>query len=206
MPGAWCPLSRHLHRAVAGRLRRSEPAAFGADQLCPARERSGASCPLSRRHEFGTAAAIPLLRPGAVTRVRSWTPTEGSYHGFLIPHGESISIADYLTVRDGGTVRHRPTCHYAYHPCDDAVLSLHEFAGKNFQLQQRKRLMMEEIAEGIDELGVLLMGQANGVYWYGSRRSIAEGPPGAAPKKCSPLPGNPAEVAGKTWGNDAPRL
>jgi len=111
-----------------------------------------------RRHDFGSDAAIYLLRPGAAPRVRSWTPLEGPYHGFLITHGESISIADYLTVRDGGMVRSRPTCHYAYHPCDDAVLSLHEFAGKNFQLQQRKRLLMEEITEGIDELGVLLMG------------------------------------------------
>ena len=100
--------------------------------------------------------------------------SRGPYHGFLITHGESISIADYLTARDGDTVRHRPTCHYAYHPCDDAVLSLHEFAGKNFRLQHRKRLMMEEITAGIDELGVLLMGQAKGVYWYGSRLSIAE--------------------------------
>ena len=30
---------------------------------------------------------------------------------------------------------YRPTCHYAYHPCDDAVLCLHELAGKNWQLQ-----------------------------------------------------------------------
>ena len=33
-------------------------------------------------------------------------------------------------------MRSRPTCHYAYHPCDDAVLSLHEFAGKNWRLQR----------------------------------------------------------------------
>src|SRR5499425_1059730 len=75
-----------------------------------------------RRHEFGDGASIYLLRPGAGTRVRSWTPLEGSYHGFLITHGESISIADYFTVRDGAGVTYRPTCHYAYHPCDDAVL------------------------------------------------------------------------------------
>ena len=54
-----------------------------------------------RRHDFGCEAAIYLLRPGAGTRVRTWTPLEGPYHGFLITHGESISIADYLTVRDG---------------------------------------------------------------------------------------------------------
>src|SRR5262249_4507386 len=109
-----------------------------------------------RRHDFGSGSAIYLLRPGAGTRVRSWTPLEGSYLGFLITHGESISIADYLSLRDGDRVRYRPTCHYAYHPCDDAVLSLHELAGKNWRLQTRKRLMMDEITEGIDELGVLL--------------------------------------------------
>src|SRR5690348_2458192 len=81
------------------------------------------------RHEFGSGAAIYLNRPGATTRVRSWTPLEGPYHGFLITHGEAISIADYFTLRDGDTVRYRPTVHYAYHPCDGAVLSLHELAG-----------------------------------------------------------------------------
>ncbi len=98
------------------------------------------------RHDFGGQAAIYLLRPGAGTRVRSWTPLEGPYLGFLITHGESISIADYLSVHDGNTVRYRPTCHYAYHPCDDAVLSLHELAGKNWRLQTSKRLMMDEIS------------------------------------------------------------
>src|SRR5438094_10307218 len=47
-----------------------------------------------RRHDFGSQAAIYLLRPGAGTRVRSWTPLEGPYHGFLITHGESISLAN----------------------------------------------------------------------------------------------------------------
>ena len=96
--------------------------------------------------------------------MRSWTPLEGPYHGFLITHSEAISIADYFTVTENGTARYRPTVHYAYHPCDDAVLSLHEFAGKNWRLQEHKRLLMDEIAAGIDELGVLLMGHAKGAY------------------------------------------
>ncbi|HET7883257.1 MAG TPA: saccharopine dehydrogenase C-terminal domain-containing protein [Acetobacteraceae bacterium] len=128
----------------------------------------------ARRHEFGCDAAIYMLRPGAGTRVRTWTPLEGPFHGFLVTHNESISIADYLTLRENETVRYRPTVHYAYHPCDDAVLSLHEFAGKNWHLQSRKRLMMDEIARGMDELGVLLMGHARGAYWYGSRLTIEE--------------------------------
>lgn len=161
--------------------------------------------PDGRRHDFGSGAAIYLLRPGAVTRVRSWTPLEGPYHGFLITHGESISIADYLTVRDGDAVRHRPTCHYAYHPCDDAVLSLHELAGKNFRLQQRKRLMMKEIAEGIDELGVLLMGQAGGVYWFGSRLSIAEARRVAPHNNATSLQVTAAVLGGIIWAIERPR-
>jgi homospermidine synthase len=126
------------------------------------------------RHGFGCDAAIYLSRPGAATRVRSWTPLEGSYEGFLITHGESISIADHLTLRENGEVIYRPTVHYAYHPCDDAVLSLHELAGKNGKLQRNRKILREEIDSGMDELGVLLMGNDKGVYWYGSRLSIEQ--------------------------------
>ena len=82
-----------------------------------------------------------MLQPGAGTRVRTWTPKAGPFHGFLITHGESISIPDYLTHREGDKVVYRPTVHYAYHPCNDAVLSVHEFAGRNWQLQERKRIL-----------------------------------------------------------------
>ena len=152
-----------------------------------------------RRHDFGSGAAIYLLRPGAATRVRSWTPLEGPYHGFLITHNESISIADYLTVKDGDHVRSRPTCHYAYHPCDAAVLSLHEFAGKNYRLQDRKRLMMEEIAKGVDELGVLLMGAQRGVYWFGSRLTIADARRIAPHNNATSLQVTAAVLAGIVW-------
>jgi homospermidine synthase len=41
-----------------------------------------------------------------------------------VTHNEAMSIADFFTVRDAtGRVEFRPTCHYAYHPANDAVLS-----------------------------------------------------------------------------------
>ncbi len=40
------------------------------------------------RHDFGGGAAIYLMRPGASTRVRTWTPMAGPLHGFLITHNE----------------------------------------------------------------------------------------------------------------------
>src|SRR6266446_6211019 len=33
------------------------------------------------KHEFGCGSAIYLNRPGLVTRVRTWTPIEGPFHG-----------------------------------------------------------------------------------------------------------------------------
>jgi homospermidine synthase len=130
--------------------------------------------PQGRRHEFGCQSAIYLMQPGAGTRVRTWTPKAQSFHGFLITHGEAISIADFLTHREGDRAVYRPTVHYAYHPCDDAVLSVHEFAGRNWRLQDSKRLLGAEITEGIDELGVLLAGHRKNAYWYGSQLSIQE--------------------------------
>jgi homospermidine synthase len=157
-----------------------------------------------RAHTFGCGAAIWLNRPGAATRVRSWTPLEGPFHGFLITHNEAISIADYYTLQEGGTVRYRPTVHYAYHPCDDAVLSLHELAGKNWRMQAEKRLMMREIARGIDELGVLLMGHAKGAYWYGSRLSIGEARALVPHNNATSLQVTAAVLAGLVWAIENP--
>ncbi len=130
--------------------------------------------PDGARHKFGCDAAIYLNRPGLLTRVRTWTPLEGPFHGFIITHNESISMADYFTVRDGKKVVYRPTVHYAYHPCDAAIMSMHEIAGKNLKQQKRQRLIVDEITSGRDELGVLLMGHKKGAYWYGSQLDIHE--------------------------------
>lgn len=129
----------------------------------------------ARRHGFGCDAAIYLERPGFATRVRTWTPLAGAIHGFLITHSESISIADHLTVRDeAGAVVYRPTVHYAYHPCDDAVLSIHEMAGREWRVQGSRRILQGDIVAGRDELGVLLMGHPRGAFWYGSRLTIEQ--------------------------------
>jgi homospermidine synthase len=158
------------------------------------------------RHGFGCDAAIYLMRAGASTRVRTWTPLEGPFHGFLITHNESISIADYYTLRDAdGRVLYRPTAHYAYHPCDDAVLSVHELAGKNWQMQPEKRLMTDEIVSGMDELGVLLCGHAKGAYWFGSRLTIGQARALVPHNNATSLQVTAAVLAGVIWAIENPR-
>ena len=130
--------------------------------------------PRGHEFDFGPKCAIYMLQPGASTCVRTWTPKAGPFHGFLITHGEAISLADYLSHSEGGKVVSRPTVHYSYHPCNDAVLSVHEFAGRNWRVQEKKRILNDTIIEGIDELGVLLAGHKRNAYWFGSQLSIDE--------------------------------
>jgi homospermidine synthase len=159
-----------------------------------------------QNHEVGSRCAIYLTRPGASVRVRSWTPKEGPYHGFLITHNESISLADYFSRSENGRVVYRPTVHYAYHPCDAAVLSLHELAGRNWQSQPKKRLLMGDIVAGTDELGVLLMGHAKGAYWFGSQLSIAEARALAPHNNATSLQVTVSVLAGMVWVLNHPRL
>ncbi|MDX1838784.1 homospermidine synthase [Legionella taurinensis] len=130
----------------------------------------------AHHYDFGSNCSIYLDRPGATTQVRTWTPTLGPFHGFLITHAESISIADYLSIRCNGHVIYRPTVHYAYFPCPDATLSLHEYNGMEWQngmnQEEHNRLIVDDIIDGMDELGVLLMGNKKGAYWFGSQLSI----------------------------------
>ena len=157
-----------------------------------------------KKHDFGRGSAIYLMQPGAATRVRTWTPIAGHFHGFLITHSESISISDYLTIKKGEQLVYRPTVHYSYHPSDNAVLSVHELAGRNWQLQDRKRIMMEEITSGIDELGVLLAGHKKNAYWYGSQLSIDEARQLAPHNSATSLQVTVSALAGLIWAIENP--
>lgn len=159
----------------------------------------------ARTHDRGCKAAIYLLQPGANTRVRTWCPTPGAQYGFLVTHNEAISIADYYTVGDADAPEYRPTCHYAYHPANDAVLSLHEMFGAAGRKQDDVHILDEhEIVDGIDELGVLLYGHAKNAYWYGSQLSIEETRVLAPYQNATGLQVSSAVLAGMVWALENP--
>ena len=156
------------------------------------------------RHDTGCQAGIWLERPGAITRVHTWCPTPGPQFGFLVTHNEAISIADYYTVGAADAPDYRPTCHYAYHPSDDAVLSLHEMFGSGRQQTKHHILDEDEIVEGVDELGVLLYGHAKNALWYGSRLSNAETRELAPFQNATGLQVSSAVLAGMVWALENP--
>jgi homospermidine synthase len=106
----------------------------------------------------GPGNQIFLAQPGMRTFVHSWVPAGGPIIGMVVRHAESFTISDHLTVWDdtieGRRAVYRPTVHYAYMPCDNGLLSLHELAMRNYQLQPTLRIMSEEILDGMDEIGV----------------------------------------------------
>ena len=155
--------------------------------------------PNAHRQEKGCRAAIYLDTPGILTKVHTWTPAAGPQYGFLVTHNEAISIADYYTIGEGEAPAYRPTCHYAYHPCDQAVLSLHETLGSG-RVQDSFRILDEnEILWGADELGLLLYGHGRNALWYGSRLSIQEARALAPFQNATGLQVTSAVIAGMAW-------
>ena len=160
------------------------------------------------RHKHGPGHGIWIDRPGGDTRVRSWCPGPGPQMGLLVTHNESLSIADYYTLRDEttGEVVYRPTCHYAYHPCNDAILSMYETNGAGILPEKKHILTAEEITSGNDDLGVFLYGHAKGAMWYGSRLSIDETRQLAPYQNATGLQVTSAILAGMVYALENPNL
>ncbi|MBM4005077.1 MAG: homospermidine synthase [Planctomycetes bacterium] len=129
--------------------------------------------PFAYEHAEGPRNQICLARMGINTWVRSWVP-HYNIRGMVVRHGESFTISDRLTVWEGDKAIYRPTVHYAYCPCDAAIVSLNEMRGYDYQLQPRLRIMSDEITHGADILGALLMGHPYQSWWTGSILTIEE--------------------------------
>jgi homospermidine synthase len=72
-------------------------------------------------------------------------------------------------------------------------------------MQKRQRLIMDDIASGSDELGVLLMGHKKGAYWYGSRLSIDTARKVVPFNNATSLQVTAACLAGAVWAMENPK-
>jgi len=124
-------------------------------------------------HPTGPKNQIAIAQPGATTWVRSWVP-HFEIQGMVIRHGESFTISDHLTVWENEKAIYRPTVHYAYCPSNEAIVSMKELEMLNWKLHTNQRIMNDEITDGDDRLGVLLMGHPYKSWWTGSLLSIEE--------------------------------
>ena len=124
-------------------------------------------------HQEGPKNQICLAQMGMNTWVRTFVPN-WNVLGMVVRHGEAFTISDKLTVWEDGKAVYRPTMHYAYCPCDEAIASLNEMRGYNYHLNENQRIMNDEITDGADVLGALIMGHDYNAWWVGSDLSIQE--------------------------------
>lgn len=127
--------------------------------------------PFAYEHDEGPKNQICLARMGVNTWVVSWVP-DSMIHGMVVRHGEAFSLSDRLTVWRNGKAVYRPTVHYAYCPSDSAIASLNELRGNDYKLQSKLRILTDEIIEGSDILGALIMGHPFQSWWVGSALDI----------------------------------
>lgn len=125
------------------------------------------------QHTEGPKNQICLSRYGINTFVTSFVPNY-TIRGMIVRHGEAFTLSDRLSVYENGKAIYRPTVHYAYCPCDDAITSLHELRGANYKMQPKIRILRDEITSGNDILGALIMGHPYKSWWVGSDLSIEE--------------------------------
>jgi homospermidine synthase len=126
----------------------------------------------ARQHTQGSRSSIVLAQRGCDTRVKSWSPLQGEFEACLFTHNESLSLADYLTLGDPGNPIYRPTVYYAYRPADATVAAMDRLRRHGRTAFTAERVLKDEVADGIDELGVLLMTGSGRAMWFGSALSV----------------------------------
>jgi homospermidine synthase len=107
------------------------------------------------------------------TFVYSWVPS-GEIIGQISAHGEVFSISHNLTVECDSQIEYRPSVYFVYRPTDVAVACLQMQKYADYVLPERGRVMTDEIVDGKDEVGVLLLGHDLGAWWVGSTLDIHE--------------------------------
>jgi len=162
---------------------------------------------LAFEHPSGPRSQICLARMGINTLVASWVPPDHHIVGMVVRHGEAFTITEKLTVWTDGKAVYRPTVHYAYCPCDSAIVSLHELRGRDYVLQPRIRILTDdEITGGADILGALVMGHPYQSWWCGTDLDIDESRRLVPHQNATTMQVAISVVAASMWMIEHPRL
>jgi homospermidine synthase len=125
------------------------------------------------QHSYGPKNQIVIEQRAFELTASTWVPS-GQFEGMIIPHGETYTISNHLTVKENDKVVYRPSVYFVYRPTDVAKSSLIEYCDSGKSKLDSCKTLTNEINDGQDELGVLLMGHDYGAWWVGSRLDIHE--------------------------------
>lgn len=114
---------------------------------------------------------------------------KGRFEGFIVPHEETITIAKSLEIKNGEEVTYRPTVMFIYSPCNASINYLKSARVDNdFKIDNSKTyntqnqiirgfkypknaeiIYKEQIKDGTEYVGVLLLGNNFDPVWVGNR-------------------------------------
>lgn len=114
---------------------------------------------------------------------------KGKFEGFIVPHEETITIAKSLEVKSGEAVIYRPTVMFLYSPCTFAVnylksarvndylnpdinkpANIENQIIRGFKYPKKAEIIYkEQIKDGTEYVGVLLLGSRFNPVWVGNR-------------------------------------
>lgn len=118
-------------------------------------------------------AQIPTRAMNTVTK--SWAPGVGDFYGSTPHHEETVTMSDFLTVRNQrGEIEYSPTVWFCYRPMDVACVSLKEFEDNNYVIQSKTVIARDDIYDGRDTLGLFILGHKYKGWWIGSLLSIQD--------------------------------
>jgi len=111
---------------------------------------------------------IRLLSSAAVTTEQSYSPW-GSFLGYIVPHEEIYTIADFLSVRNEGKLVYKPSVFFIYRPCDVAVQGLLDGYENDFKDYQEHLISLNEIISGGEAVGIVLDGNNFKTRYFGNK-------------------------------------
>ena len=125
----------------------------------------------------------------AIDKVGKTYYPKGNFEGFLVPHEETITIAKSLEVKNNDDAIYRPTVMFLYSPCNFAIKYLKQARVndylnpdttkpkdienqiiRGFKYPERTEILYkEQIKDGTEYVGVLLLGSRFEPVWVGNR-------------------------------------
>ena len=126
----------------------------------------------------------------AIDKIGKTYYPKGIFNGFVVPHEETITIAKALEVKEQDDVIYIPTVLFIYSPCDYAIdylkkarvnkhfnykeQNVNNFNSnsivRGFKYPERSQIVYKEnIKNGTEYVGVLLLGSKFNPVWVGNR-------------------------------------
>jgi len=125
----------------------------------------------------------------AINKVGKTYYPRGKFEAFLVPHEETITIAKSLEVKKDEDIIYRPTVIFLYSPCDVAIgylkaARVNDYLNpditkpqnvenqiiRGFKYPKRTEILYkEQIIDGTEYVGVLLLGSKFNPVWVGNR-------------------------------------